>query len=48
MSVCGGQARLADWWSTYDENDEKTEHWECRALEMDELREFGLVEEVAV
>lgn len=48
LSVCGGKARLADRWSTYDENDERTEHWECRALEMDELREFGLVEEVAV
>lgn len=48
LSVCGGQARLADWWSTYDENDERTEHWECRVLELDELREFGLVEEVTV
>jgi hypothetical protein len=48
LSVCGGKARLADRWSTYDENDERTEHWECRAIELDELRELGLVEEVAV
>ena len=32
LSVCGGKARLADRWSTYDENDERTEHWECRAM----------------
>ena len=48
LSVCGGKARLADRWSDYDENDERVEHWECRAIELDELREFGLVGEVAV
>lgn len=48
LSVCGGKARLADGWSTCNENDEKTEHWECRAIELDELREFGLVEEAEV
>lgn len=45
LSVCGGKTRLGDRWSTYDENGE---HWDCRSLELDELREFGLVEEVAV
>lgn len=47
LSICGGKARLGDRWTETDERGETVERWECRPIELDELREFGLVEEVA-
>ena len=46
LSVCGGQARLSDDCSTYDNEGERVSRWECRSLTLDELRALDMVEEV--
>ena len=46
LSVCGGQARLGDDCSTYDNEGERVSRWECRSLTLDELRALDMVEEV--
>lgn len=46
LSVCGGKARLGDDCSHYDDGGERVSRWECHALTLDELRAFGMVEEV--
>lgn len=46
LSVSGGKPRLGDDRSTYNDEGERVSRWECRALELDELRAFDMVEEV--
>lgn len=47
LSVCGGKARLGDRWSTYDADGTEVNGWKCHDLALDELRVYGLLEEVS-
>jgi len=47
LSICHGKARLGDDWSTYDDDGKEVKCWECHVLSLDELRTFGLLEEVS-
>ncbi len=48
LSVCGGRPTIGEEITFYDENGERHSDWDARALTPDELRDFGLLEAVAV
>lgn len=48
LSVCAGSVLLGDDWHTYDDDGVRVSHWEVHRPTMDELQEFGMLEEIAV
>jgi len=46
FSVCAGDAVVGDAWEMEDENGKITKGWETHKIGLDELRSFGLLEEI--
>ena len=48
LSVCGGKPLLGDQWHTYNKDGEKESSWETVPLKLEQLHEFGMLEEIQI